>query len=183
MHKEQLRLQSEQNIVQKALKKQLTTAFDPKYLEELHNECTGFNNTSIQDIFTYLYVSYGNLDEADIEYLNAQLAELYDPTEPFGTFVKRIKDIMELAEAARYGYTPAQITAKAFNFIKKSQAYPKGVREWKCHPEAEKTWANLKQYFALKAKEYRKKHSSNTSLSYQVANTTNQALLEVQADF
>jgi hypothetical protein len=47
----------------------------------------------------------------------------------------------------------------------------------------DKTWANLKNYFAIEAKEYYKRHSGMARETYQVANVTNQALLEAQADF
>ena len=177
-HKEQLRLWREQNMATKALKKQATSAFDLKHLEEIHNNYTGFNNVSIQDIFIYLYDKYGDLDEADIEDLDKQLAEPYDPNEPFGTFVKRIEDIMEVAEAAGCAYTHDQITSKAFNLISKSQAYPEGCREWKRKATENKTWTNLKTHFSLETKEYRKKSTHLAKDSYQAAHAANQALLE-----
>jgi hypothetical protein len=64
-----------------------------------------------------------------MEKLDIKLAESFNPNEPFGTFVKQIKDIMEVAKAADCAYTPAQITAKAFNLLNKSQAFPEGCRE------------------------------------------------------
>ena len=63
---------------------------------------------------------YGDLDKTDIEKLDKQLEEPFDPSEPFGTFIKRIEDIMEVAEVAGYAYTPNQIIHKAFNLIEKS---------------------------------------------------------------
>ena len=77
----------------------------------------------------YLYDKYSDLDETDVEDLEKQLTELFDPNEPFGTFVKRVEDIMEVSEATGCPYIPEQITSKAFNLISKSQAYPKGCRE------------------------------------------------------
>ena len=84
----------------------MTSAFDPKHLEEIHDNYTGFNNVTIQEIFTYLYNKYGNLDETDVEDLEKQLTEPFDPNEPFGTFVKRVENIMEVSEAAGCPYTP-----------------------------------------------------------------------------
>jgi len=68
-HKEELRLWREQNLTIKALKKQLTSAFEPKHLEEIKDTYTGFNNITIQEIFAYLYDKYGELDETDAEKL------------------------------------------------------------------------------------------------------------------
>ena len=182
-HKEQLRLWREQNMAIKALKKQLTSVFEPKHLEEMHDNYAGFNNVTIQEIFAHLFDKYGDLDEEDVETLDKQLAEPYDPNEPFGAFVKRVEDIMEVAEAAGCAYTPEQITSKAFNLISKSQAYPEGCREWKRKPLADKTWTNLKNHFAIEAKDYRKKSAYQAKDTHQAAHAANQALLEAQAEF
>ena len=95
-----IRLWQEQNLVIKALKKQVTSAFKSKHLEEIHDTYTGYNNIPILEIFTYLYDKYGDLDEADIENLDRQLVESFDPSELFGIFLKHIEDIIEVAEAA-----------------------------------------------------------------------------------
>ena len=42
----------------------------------------------------------------------------------FGTFFKKIKETIDLAEVAGCSYTPEQIVAKAFNYILKSQSLP-----------------------------------------------------------
>ena len=86
---------------------------------------------STQEIFGCLCGKHGELDEADVELLDEQLAEPYDPIEPFGTFVKRIEDMIEIAEAAGCAHTLEQIASKAFNLINKSQACPEGCREYK----------------------------------------------------
>ena len=48
----------------------------------------------------------------DVEDLEKQLTESFDSNEPFGTFVKRVEDIMEVSEAAGFPYTLEQITSK-----------------------------------------------------------------------
>ena len=182
-HKEQLRLWREQNLTAKAIKKQLVSVWNPKFLEEIHDNYTGYNNQSIQQIFTYLYEKYGDLDEADVERLETILTEPYDPNEPFGSFVSRIETVMETAEAAGCLYTTSQIVNKAFNVINKSNAYPEGCREWKRKAPGDKTWANLKSHFTVEAKEYRKRNTSTAREDFQVANSANQALLQAQSDF
>jgi len=53
------------------LKKQLTSAFDHRYLEKIYNNYTRYNNSSIQVILAYLYDKYGSLYEGDIEQLDS----------------------------------------------------------------------------------------------------------------
>lgn len=182
-HKEQLRLWREQLLVSKALKKQLLSVWDAKFLEEIHDNYTGYNNHSIQQIFTYLYDKYGDLDEADVERLDKELTEAFDPNEPFGSFISRVETVIETAEAANCPYTTSQIVSKAFNAINKSNAYPEGCREWKRKAANEKSWANLKQHFSIESKEYRKRQATTAREDFQVANSANQALLQAQADF
>ena len=53
----------------KVLKKQLISAFESKYRVEIKDNYTGFNNITIQEIFTYLYNKYEALDEREIKKL------------------------------------------------------------------------------------------------------------------
>ena len=182
-HKEELRLWREQNLIIKALKKLLVSVWEQKFLEEIHDNYTGYNNHSIQQIFTYLFNKYGDLDEADVEKIDKTLTKPYDANEPFGSFVKKVEDAMEIAEAAGCPYTPQQIVAKTFNTINKANVYPEGCREWKRKAPADKSWANFKQHFSLEAKEYRKNQDTTSREDYQVANAANQALLQAQSDF
>ena len=46
-HKEALRLWHEQHALIKAIKKQLTNAFEAKILKEIEDTCTGYNNVTI----------------------------------------------------------------------------------------------------------------------------------------
>ena len=62
IYKKKIQLWREQNLTIKVLKKNLTLAFDSKYLEEINHNYTRFNNTSIQVILTYLYDKYSEVD-------------------------------------------------------------------------------------------------------------------------
>ena len=51
----------------RAIKIQLTTAFDASHMHELHDNITGHNNITIQEILEYLHANYGDLDENYLE--------------------------------------------------------------------------------------------------------------------
>ena len=53
----------------------------------------------------------------------------FDPNEPFGIFVDKIEDCVDLTEAAGAPYTTAQIAQKVFNAISKAQCYLEGTRD------------------------------------------------------
>ena len=108
----------------------------------------------------------------------------YDPLQPLSIFITRLEDGINLAEAAGTLYSTHQIVQKIFNLISKAQCFQTGVREWRRKPSADKTWAAFKTHFGCKSKKYRKDNLNTAHSSvYQVANTSNQALLEVQKEF
>lgn len=105
----------------------------------MHGNCTGCDNQSIQQIFTYLYDKHRDLDEADAERLDEELTEACDPNEPFGTFVSQIENMTETEEAACCPCAPSQAVNTAFSIINKSNSCPEGYREWKREAANEKT--------------------------------------------
>ena len=76
-HKEQKRLFKEQEAIKKAIKNQITQAFDEIYIEELKNPYTGYNNVTIQDIFTFLYSTCGKVTTIDLEDNEKKMTRLY----------------------------------------------------------------------------------------------------------
>jgi len=130
----------------KALKNQLTGSIDSKFIANLHDNYTGYNNHTISKILQDLYTNYGDLTECDLEDIEKTINIQFDPTEPFGTFVKRIEDCMDVTEAAGAQYMAQQIVNKAFSLIIKSDAFPDGVCEWRQKPTLDKTWVYLKKF-------------------------------------
>jgi hypothetical protein len=54
--------------VEKALKKQIITAFEPMYLEIIINDMVGFANTAARDMLDHLFLSYGSITAFDLEH-------------------------------------------------------------------------------------------------------------------
>ena len=68
-----------------------------------------------------MHDNYGDLDEADLEQVELKMSSPFDPNDPFGTFVDKIEDCVDLAEAAGAPYITEQIVQKAFNAMSKAQ--------------------------------------------------------------
>ena len=66
------------------LLKKCTTALPPKFLEELCDPHTGFNNKTIREILDYLFEIFGKASEGDVEKLEQVFIAPFDPLEPFG---------------------------------------------------------------------------------------------------
>ena len=123
-HKEALRLWREQHTLIKALKKQLTNAFEAKNLKEIEDTCTGFNNISTQDILAYLFDRFGDVTPLELEEAEKSMNEPFNPNEPFGLFVSNIEEAVDIAEAAGCPFAPQQIINKALTNVAKAQALP-----------------------------------------------------------
>ena len=183
-HKEALRLWREQNTLIKAIKKQITNAFEDKNLKEIEDTYTGYNNITIQDIFAYLYDRFGDVTPTELEEAEKTLNEPFNPNEPFGLFICTIEDAVDIAEAAGCPFTPQQVMNKALTNIMKAQALSDvAIREWRNKTTSDKTWANFKAHFSKEVRDYQKDQGLTAKSTYHVANATNQALLQAQADF
>ena len=123
-HKEQLRLWRQQHELIKAIKKQLTNAFEDKLLKEIEDTYTGYNNVSIQEILQYLYDRFGEVTPSELEEAEKELSQPFEPFEPFGVFISKIEDAIDIAEAANCPFTTQQIINKALTSIIKAQALP-----------------------------------------------------------
>jgi hypothetical protein len=53
--------------VQKALKKQIISVFEPMYLDILNDNMVGFANISERDMLDHLFSTYGNITVVDLE--------------------------------------------------------------------------------------------------------------------
>jgi hypothetical protein len=55
------------NTVQKALKKQIITVFDPMYLDILIDDIAGFANITAREMLDHLFLTYGNITVVDLK--------------------------------------------------------------------------------------------------------------------
>ena len=147
-------------------------------MKELEDTYTSFNNISIQDIFMYLYDRFREVTPTELEEAEKSLNDPFDLHEPFGLFICKIEDTVDIAEAANCLFTPQQIIIKALNIILKTQTLPDiAIREWHSKPAIEKIWANFKTHFYKEVKDYQKDQGLTAKFICNVANVANQALL------
>ena len=100
-----------------------------KFLEELCDLYTGFNNKTIRKILDYLFVYSGKVSEGDAEKLEQVFIAPFDSLELFSNYVKTIEEAMQLVEAVGCPYTLNQVVTKAYNQIHKAGALTLGCRE------------------------------------------------------
>jgi hypothetical protein len=81
--------------VEKELKKNVITAFEPMYLEILNNDIVGFANTAARDMIDHLFLSYGSIIDVDLEHNWENMCKSWDPQQPLESLFKQIQDCVD----------------------------------------------------------------------------------------
>jgi hypothetical protein len=96
------------NTVEQALKKQISTVFEPIYLKIINNDIVGFSNTFSRDILEHLFISYGSITAVDLEHNFENMRKSWDPQQPVEILCKEIQDCVDYAEAGGITISEAQ---------------------------------------------------------------------------
>lgn len=139
------------NITQRCERLLLTMleqAVKSTYLAGIYSETQGFRNRNVQDVFTYLFQTYGRISTNAIRANTQKLTQPVAPHLPVAIIFRQIEDCQRFATAAGAPFTPAQILKAAEMFILSTGRYIISYREWIGLPDAAKTYNNFKIRFA-----------------------------------
>jgi hypothetical protein len=78
--------------VQKALKKQIISIFEPMYLDILNDNMVGDANISAIYMLDHLFETYGNITSVNLEINFEHMQRAWDPQQPVETLFKQIQD-------------------------------------------------------------------------------------------
>jgi hypothetical protein len=78
--------------VQRALKKQIISVFEPMYLDILNDNMVGCANISARDMMDHLFDMYGNITAVDLEINFERMRRTWDPQQPVESLFKQIQD-------------------------------------------------------------------------------------------
>jgi hypothetical protein len=85
--------------VQKALKKQIISVFEPMYLDILNDNMVGYSKISARDMLDHLFETYDNITAVDLEINFENMRRACDPQQPVETLFKQIQDCTDYYEA------------------------------------------------------------------------------------
>jgi hypothetical protein len=74
--------------VQQALKKQISSVFEPMYLDILNDNMVGYANISARDMLYHLFETYGNITAVDLEINFEHMRPACDPQQPVETLLQ-----------------------------------------------------------------------------------------------
>ena len=92
-------------------------AVELMYLAGIYSDMQGFGNRNVQDIFVYLYQTYGRITPNQIRTNTAKLTQPVEPHLPISIIFKQIEDCSKFATAANTPFTLAQILKAAETLI------------------------------------------------------------------
>jgi hypothetical protein len=85
--------------VQKYLKKQIISVFEPMYRDVLNVNMVGFTNISSRDMLDHLFGSYGNITTVDLEIDFEHMRRAWDPQQPVESLFKQFQACANYSEA------------------------------------------------------------------------------------
>lgn len=131
--------------VQNALKQQILTAIEHKYINNLEDVHTGYSNVLSLQILQHLYTNYGHVSDFDLEDNDAVFHKPINTDEPIKTIWKRIKDCCDFTEQGNTPYSASQILHNVKSVLKKTGLFDIDICEFDCLPIAEQTYKEIQQ--------------------------------------
>jgi hypothetical protein len=130
--------------VQKALKKQIISVFDPMYLDILND-----------NMVDHLFETYGNITAVDLEINFEHMHRAWDPQQPVETLFKQIQDCDDYSEAGGVPIGHSQQINVGYAKIFATGHFMSACRCWNEKPAADKTWTHFKSHFAAAHRQHK----------------------------
>jgi len=147
-HAEATRVFREVLGVERALRQQIVTAVDPKYLRALRTPGTNKLTHTIPEIFEHLFATYGDVTPQDLRELTARVEALVlPPQEPVDTIFGEIDDLATISDYANAPLTPSQKINMAYLYFQKCGIFKSALTKWDEAADAGKTWLTFKEHF------------------------------------
>jgi hypothetical protein len=133
--------------VQKALRKQIISVFEPMYSDILNDNMVGYANTTARYMLDHLLETYGNITAVDLEINFENIRRAWDPQQTIESLFKQIQDFADYSEAGGVliGH-PQQINVRYANIFATGH-FMSACRRWNKKYSIEKTWIQFKSHF------------------------------------
>ena len=132
--------------VEGALKKQLLTAVDDIYLEEIKERYIAFGNKTLPDLLTHLYATYAKITPADLAVNRKKMSTQWDPNLPIEYVFHQIQDAMDYADHAQTPFSTEQIANEAYKLVFNTGLFESKCRKWRKRTR-NVSWVDFKTYF------------------------------------
>ena len=131
------------------LTNQLTTTFEPKWIQPLRHPVTRqLNHRTISEMFHFFYTRYGKVKSSTVrEREDELLTTPVDLDLPIIILFDDIEDFRVLAQSAKVAKSSDQIMDLTITILKNCRCFTYALIAWKNLPQADKTWPRLRTHF------------------------------------
>jgi hypothetical protein len=141
--------------VQQALKKQITSLFEPMYLDILNDNMEGYASISSRGMLDHLFETYGNVTAVDLEIMFEHMRRAWDPQQPLETLFKQIQDCADYSEAGGVLIGHPQQINVGYTHIFATGHFMSACRRWNEKPTAGKSWTQFKSHLAAAHRQHK----------------------------
>ena len=139
-----------------ALKKKIIMAVEPVLLSPLVDQLTGFGQVSALHMLQHLLLSYGTIDEIDLEKNSVKIMGPYNPTELLALLIEQLEKGRELTGAGGKNNSDTIMVSKRITLLTQKVIFNDDIRKWQHQATDQKTWAKFKIFFHQYHPEQRK---------------------------
>ena len=148
LHQEQLRVFMEVNVVDQALKQQISQAIEPDYLNALCDLTSNSITAPVFEVLDFLGNTYGKVTEEQLQEKEDRLNRMaYSLHQSIDLIFNALDDLTDYAELSDSPYTERQIVSKAHVILNHKQRFQQPLLAWKGRARIQQTWTNFKQFF------------------------------------
>jgi hypothetical protein len=128
--------------VQQALKKQISSVFEPMYLDILNYNMVGYAKISARGMLYHLFETYSNITAVDLEINFEHMRRAWDPQQPVETLFNQIQDCADYSEAGGVLIGHQQQINVGYTQIFATGHFMSACCRWNEKPTAEKRGHN-----------------------------------------
>ena len=144
---ERKRLYNEVQAVERTLRKQIENAIQDDYLRPLRNSVTDTITVTIQEIFTFLKDSYGDISKAVLKERERAVDDMiYDPSQTVDSVFNKIDDFQDLCVLTNHDKTDTQLCTMAYLIFQNTGIFMDSLKSWNQKPRVEQSYANMKMF-------------------------------------
>jgi hypothetical protein len=146
-YREDLRVYQECRAVKTTLRHQIVTAIQPHFLAELRNSKTNAIDKDLNEIVSWLFKRYGNVNSNRVRTEEQKIVNLtWHVSEPPSMIFTKIEDFCRLAAAANLPKTEQQKINYGMDIIKKTGLFTEPLRMW-YNKGTNVDWEDFKDHF------------------------------------
>ena len=166
-HAEALNTIAELRNLDEALVRVIVETIPKIYLDPLRRQRVGLLGRTCREIVTWLFTTYGIIDEEQIVRTKNLLQQPYNPVEePFQVLVSRFQDVQQLADDAGQPLSQAELISYGIAALQKTGVLGIAIREWKRRPAAQReNFAQFTEFFSSEIRDFRINSGRGTGMA------------------